>query len=105
MIKQFFIWLQYDEGWKSIMAIVYAIICLFDFIIVPILWNFNRQEALLMANAIAHDPGLNGEIAVEMLKSLFRVHTPYTLQGNGMFHLAFGALLTGSAISKFKDKL
>jgi hypothetical protein len=58
-----------------------------------------------MANIIAHDPSTNAEIAVQMLTSLFRTHIPYTLQGAGMFHLAFGALLTGSAISKFREKL
>jgi len=104
-MTKFFIWLQKDEGWKTMLALIYAIICLFDFVIVPILWNYNRREALEMANIIAHDPSLNGEIAVDMLKSLFRTHIPYTLQGAGMFHLAFGALLTGSAISKFREKL
>lgn len=104
-MKKFFIWMQKDEGWKSILALVYAVICLFDFIVGPIIWNLNRREALEMANIIAHDPSTNAEIAIQMLTSLFRVHTPYTLAGNGMFHLAFGALLTGSAISKFKEKL
>jgi hypothetical protein len=87
------------------MALVYAAICLFDFIIMPVMWNINRREALEMANAIALNPTLNSDIAIEMLKSLYRTHIPYTLQGAGMFHLAFGALLTGSAISKFREKL
>jgi len=102
---RFFVWLQHDEGWKTVLALVYAIVCLFDFIISPIMWSMNRQEALLMANAIAANAGIHADIAVEMLKAVYRVHTPYTLQGAGMFHLAFGALLTGSAISKFKEKL
>lgn len=104
-MKKFFIWLQQDEGWKTVMALVYAIICLFDFIVAPVLWNINRREALDMANIIAHDTSTNAEIAVQMLTSLFREHVPYTLKGAGMFHLAFGALLTGSAISKFREKL
>jgi hypothetical protein len=104
-MKRFFTWLQEDEGWKSILAIVYAAICLFDFIISPIMWNMNRQEALLMANAIAINGGIHSDIAADMLKAVYREHTPYTLKGAGMFHLAFGALLTGSAISKFREKL
>jgi hypothetical protein len=104
-MKKFFVWLQEDEGWKSILAIVYAVICLFDFIISPILWNLRREEAMLMANAIAHDPLLNAQLAADMLNAVYRAHVPYTLQGNGIFHLAFGALLTGSAISKFKEKI
>ena len=102
-MKSIFNWLHHDGGWKTMLAIVYAIICLFDFIISPILWNIQRNEALNMANAIARDPALNAQIAADMLKALYRVHVPYTLQGMGStFHIAFGALLTGSAISKFK---
>lgn len=104
-MARFFVWLQRDEGWKSLLAVIYAIICVFDFVISPILWSMQRQEALLMANSIAHDPALNAQLAIEMLKSLYRTHIPYTLQGAGVFHIAFGALLTGSAISKFKEKL
>jgi len=102
---RFFVWLQKDEGWKSLLALIYAVVCLFDFVISPILWSIHRQEALLMANSIAHDTLLNAQIAADMLKAVYRVHVPYTLQGNGIFHIAFGALLTGSAISKFREKL
>jgi len=104
-VKRFFVWLQQDEGWKSILALAYAVICLFDFIVAPVMWNINRVHALEMANVIALNPMLHSDIAIEMLKSLYRTHIPYTLQGAGMFHLAFGALLTGSAISKFREKL
>ncbi len=34
-MKSFLYWLQKEEGWKSLMAIIYAIICIFDFIVVP----------------------------------------------------------------------
>ena len=105
-MSRLFIWLHDGGGWKTMLAVVYALICIFDFIISPILWNIQRHDALVMANAIAHDPALNSQIAADMLKALYRVHVPYTLQGMGStFHIAFGALLTGSAISKFREKL
>jgi len=36
-------------------------------------------------------------VQMELIKKLTGHHSPYTLQMGGLFHLAFGALLTGSA--------
>lgn len=101
-----FVWMQEGEGWKTILSLTYAIVCIMDFVIMPLLLNYDRQEVLKMAYTIARDTTLDKSIALEMLKDVYRTHTPYTLQGVGStFHLAFGALLTGSAIGKFKEKL
>lgn len=102
-MKQFFAWLQRDEGWKSILAIVYAAICIFDFILVPIGLNINRREVLndeLLKTLAGVDPA----VQLQIVQATYRAYVPFTLQGSGLFHIAFGALLTGSAISKFKEK-
>jgi len=39
-------------------------------------------------------------VQMEYLKKLISQHEPFTLQGGGLFHLAFGALLTGSVFGK-----
>ena len=44
--------------------------------------------------------GMDSASQVEFVKALYRERVPLTLQGNGVFHLSFGALLTGSAITK-----
>lgn len=98
-MKQFFYWLQKEEGWKSIMAIVYALICIMDFILIPIGLNAMRQEVLSEGMKTVLN-GLDPVSQVEFIKSIYRQYTPLTLQGNGLFHVAFGAILTGSAISK-----
>jgi len=41
-------------------------------------------------------------IQLELMKKLTQHHSPYTLQMGGLFHLAFGALLTGSAFGMKK---
>ena len=41
-------------------------------------------------------------VQMEYLKKLVSQHEPFTLKGGGLFHLAFGALLTGSAIGNKK---
>ena len=35
-------------------------------------------------------------VQMEYLKKLVSQHEPFTLKGGGLFHLSFGALLTGS---------
>ena len=39
-------------------------------------------------------------VQLEYLKKLVSQHEPFTLKGGGLFHLAFGALLTGSVFGK-----
>ena len=102
-MKSFLYWLQQEEGWKSLMAIIYAIICIFDFIIVPSFMGMvqkSQADTLDLTQLVTLDPA----VQIQLLKSLVVQHEPFTLRGAGMFHLAFGALLTGSAISKIKGE-
>lgn len=98
-MKRFFIWLQKDEGWKTIMALIYGLICIMDFILIPIGLNAMRKEVLDEGMKVAL-AGLDPVGQVEFIKALYRQYVPLTLQGNGLFHIAFGAILTGSALSK-----
>ena len=85
------------------MAIIYAIICIFDFIIVPSFMGMvqkSQADTLDLTQLVTLDPA----VQIQLLKSLVVQHEPFTLRGAGMFHLAFGALLTGSAISKIKGE-
>lgn len=101
-LKRFFHWLQHDDGWKVILAVVYAVICLFDFILIPAALNITRKE-VIQESLTATLAGLDPTVQVEFVKAIYRQYTPLTIQGNGVFHLAFGALLTGSALSKSKE--
>ena len=100
-MKTFFIWMQHDEGWKAMLAFVYAVICIFDFIVVPAWIGLTRAAIdfdLTMQSLVALDPS----VQIRIIEAMTFQHQPFTLQGAGLFHLAFGALLTGSAISRFK---
>jgi hypothetical protein len=88
-MKNFFIWMQKDEGWKAMLAFVYAGICLFDFVVVPAWIGITRPPLEVMAT-----------FDIEFVKTVYTQHEPFTLQGGGLFHLAFGALLTGSALTR-----
>lgn len=101
-MKQFFVWMQHDEGWKAVLAVVYACICIFDFIVVPSWIGFTRAGLnfeLGMQTIAGLDPG----VQIKIIEAMTFQHEPFTLKGGGLFHLAFGALLTGSAISRFRD--
>jgi hypothetical protein len=41
-------------------------------------------------------------VQMELMKKLTGQHSPFTLMGGGLFHLAFGAILTGSAVGSNK---
>ena len=97
-------WLKENEGWKSFLAFIYALICVFDFIAVPIWIGLNRPSNQSIDQRLhqIHMHEMGNDIAKEMVKPLTYQHEPFTLKGGGLFHLSFGALLTGSALSKRK---
>ena len=100
---RFFTWMQKHEGWKTMCAIVYIVICIFDFILIPAWFGVSRtfieKERFLSEKIWELDPS----VQIRLIDAATFQHEPLTLQGAGMFHLAFGALLTGSAISRKKD--
>jgi hypothetical protein len=57
--------------WRPIAAIVYLIICLFDFVLAPVLLGFYSIYT----------------------KSTLVMWTPLTTIGGGIFHISFGAIV------------
>lgn len=90
------------KDWRYILAVVYAVICIFDFILVPMWFGFTRSGLeldLFVGQLIQLDPS----VQLKVIEALSFQHEPFTLKGAGLFHLAFGALLTGSAITGKKE--
>ena len=82
--------------WRWTALIVYLLICFYDFLFVPIWYGLNRpdiSELMKIINA-TEEP----MVQMELMKTLTSQHNPFTLMGGGLFHLAFGAILTGSAV-------
>lgn len=83
-------------NWKPLAAFVYLLICMVDFIIMPVLTfklNSNTAETIL-----AMSPG---EFQIEMTRLITLTSwEPVTLAGGGLFHLSFGAILTGVAVTR-----
>lgn len=73
--------------WRPMMAVMYMCVCVFDFILAPILWAIIQFWEVSAAN------------------DAFRQWSPLTLQGAGLFHMAMGAVLGITAWSRGQEKL
>lgn len=73
---------------------IYLIICLYDFMVVPIWYGLHRPDLEMFVNILntVEDP----LIQLELMRVKTGQHNPFTLMNGGIFHLSFGAILTGS---------
>ena len=86
--------------WRWTALSIYLLICFYDFLFVPVWYGLNRPDiSQFMAIINSTEDTL---VQMELMKKLTGQHNPFTLMGGGLFHLAFGAILTGSAIGSNK---
>ena len=87
--------------WRWTALILYLMICFYDFMFVPIWYGLNGPELSQFIDILntVEDP----LIQLELMKKMTGQHNPFTLMGGGLFHLAFGAILTGSAFGIGKE--
>jgi hypothetical protein len=75
------------KKWRPMMAIMYMMVCVFDFILFPIMFTAVQFWETQAAN------------------DAFRQWNPLTLLGGGLFHVAMGAVLGVSAWSRGQEKI
>jgi Holin of 3TMs, for gene-transfer release len=73
-----------NSKWRPAMGWMYMIVCMFDFVVFPILWSLLQ----------AHD---HGQVTSQW--------QPLTLQGAGLFHMAMGAVLGVAVFGRTQEKL
>jgi len=73
-----------NTKWRPMMAMVYMITCVTDFIIFPILWSILQAMH-------------SGTVTNQW--------QPLTLQGAGLYHIAMGAVLGLAAYGRSQEKL
>jgi hypothetical protein len=73
-----------EGGWRSALAWSYVVICMFDFCVGPIIFNFLQY----------YNPGQD-----------ITAWTAVTLQGGGLYHLSMGAILGISAHGRTQEKI
>jgi hypothetical protein len=74
-------WLQ--KFWRPAMAVQYFIICIFDFMLAPIMLTFYTV----------------------FMKLAYIPWEPLTLQGAGLYHLSMGAILGVTAYTRGQEKI
>jgi len=91
----------YKAVWLPFAAGTYIIICIFDFMVMPVYVaaHNSRIEARVFEELNGKDVATFAT-AVAQTAQATRQWNPLTLMGAGMFHLAFGALLTGGAVTR-----
>ncbi len=73
-----------NKKWRPAMGWMYMAVCVFDFILFPIIWS------ILQAT-------MNGSVTTPW--------QPISLQGAGLFHIAMGAVLGIAAYGRTKEKI
>ena len=86
--------------WRWTALSIYLLICFYDFLFVPVWYGLNRPDISQFMDIINSTE--DTLVQMELMKKLTGQHNPFTLMGGGLFHLAFGAILTGSAIGSNK---
>lgn len=76
-----------NKRWRPAMGWTYMAVCIFDFIIFPIMFTGVQFFETQAAN------------------DAFRQWQPLTLQGGGLFHLAMGAVIGVTSYGRTKEKI
>lgn len=92
--------------WRHLAAYVYIAICLFDFIIMPSVFEIHNKIDPVYAVELALKFSDSGErqTALTILMNK-RSWTPLTLDASGTFHIAFGAILGAAAWKRTEEKI
>lgn len=73
-----------NKKWRPAMGWMYMAVCIFDFILFPIIWSI---------------------LQATMSGSVTTPWQPISLQGAGLFHIAMGAVLGIAAYGRTKEKI
>jgi hypothetical protein len=76
-----------NRRWRPAMGWMYMVVCIFDFILFPIMYTMVQFWEIQASN------------------DAFRQWQPVTLMGAGLFHMAMGAVLGIAAYGRTKEKL
>lgn len=92
--------------WRPIAAYVYIAICVFDFVGMPLFMELQNDR--VNVEAFAQIKELQGEAtqqaAIAAINLGPREWVPLTLEGGGLFHIAFGAILGVAAWTRGQEK-
>lgn len=87
------------SSWKALAGYAYILICVFDFVVMPAVVHIGHMDTKASLIDIIHAD--DKKFALEVMDRVRgKPWSPITLIGAGVFHLAFGAILTGAAVTR-----
>lgn len=89
--------------WKTVAGYVYILVCLFDFVVMPMVVHASSVDSREIITEIMYEIEDRGFALGAADKLQTKRWEPVTLVGAGVFHLSFGAILTGATLSKNKE--
>ena len=98
---------KYKKFWRPIAAYIYLSICIFDFMVAPV-WIEQTNETVNTAAFAEIRKFSEKDVQMRALDNVDlgnRSWSPVTLQGGGLFHLAFGAILGAAAFTRGQEKV
>jgi hypothetical protein len=93
------------RNWHNFAMLTYITICVLDFVLMPIYYEWSNAKISVVQMLSLIMPLKDGPTQIAALNILHeqRSWQPMTLQQNGLFHVAFGAILGVGVWSKGKE--
>lgn len=94
------------RSWHVFAAYFYLMICLFDFVLMPSYYEWAHKAAsdqVVITEALKFSP--TAQVTVLQMLRQSDKWTPLTLGENGLFHVAFGAILGVSAFTRGNERI
>jgi len=94
-------WLR--SMWRPLSAVTYLSICIFDFIVAPYLIQAQPHDLVEIFRYVLQMPTEQQSEALAIMYAKGQ-WSSLTLQGGGLFHIAFGAILGAAAWTRGMEK-
>jgi len=100
----------FKKNWRPGLAWIYVLICLFDFVLAPIMmtvyYETSRPETMKVKDYL--NAGFSTTETIEIIKTQpsenYQQWQPLTLQAGGFFHIAMGGILGIGSYTRGKEK-
>lgn len=91
-----------SKNWQSYAAIVYLLICLFDFMVMPTIMFIDSPHIPELISSVQSLPAQSQMLILEQTLDDWE---PLTMTNGGLFHITFGAILGTVVWSRGKEKI
>lgn len=91
--------------WQPLAAFTYLTICVFDFLIMPAIYEIRRPNPEIAINLSMKFTTTASQLAAFQSLQAERNWDPLTNKGGAMFHISFGAILGAASLVRRERKV